>query len=255
MSPGLIRATHLLSLSCSLAVVCCGGGAHTAPEPPRTAFLHASDTGIIDGVGHAVFLKGVSLGNQVWANAAIPDDHAEVDFQRLADMGANSTRFLLNHVTFEDDAAPYVYKDAGWAWVDQNVSWARAHGIRLILNMHVPQGGFQSDGNGGALWSDTSNQDRLTALWKEIARRYADEPIIAGYGLVNEPEPLASLQQWQDLAQRITAAIRSVDVNHIIFVERAIAVAGDFNAGPDLNLFTLADDNIVYEFHFYEPYD
>ena len=170
-------------------------------------------------------------------------------------MGANSTRFLLNYVTFEDDAAPGVYKDAGWAWIDQNVAWAKAHGIRLILNMHVPQGGFQSNGDGGALWSDVANQDRLTALWKEIARRYADEPIIAGFGLVNEPEPLVSRQQWQDLAARLLAAIRSVDTNHIVFVERPIAVAGDFNSDADMNLFTLDDANIVYEFHFYDPTD
>ena len=128
-------------------------------------------------------------------------------------MGANSTRFLLNYVTFDNDAG-------GWAWIDQNVAWAKAHGICLILNMHVPPGGFQSNGEGGALWSDVANQDRLTALWTEIARRYADEPIIAGFGLLNEPEPLASRQQWRDLADRIRRAIRSVDTNHIVFVER-----------------------------------
>jgi endoglucanase len=202
-----------------------------------------------------VFLKGVSFGNEVWANAALPDDHGEVDFARLAAMGANSTRFLLNYLTFEDDAAPYVYKAAGWAWIDQNVAWAKAHGIVLILNMHVPQGGFQSNGAGGALWNDTRNQDRLTALWQEIARRYAGEPAIAGFGLLNEPEPLASRQQWQDLAARITAAIRSVDPNHMVIVERPIAVAGDFNSDSSMNLFTVDDLNVVYEFHFYEPTD
>ncbi|HEY7372866.1 MAG TPA: cellulase family glycosylhydrolase, partial [Polyangia bacterium] len=238
-----------------LAAAVCGCGGSSRKPPPGAGFLRASGTRVVDGDGKPVFLKGISFGNEVWANMALPDDHAEIDFQRLADMGANSTRFLLNHVTFEDDAAPYVYKDAGWAWIDQNVAWAKAHDIHLILNMHVPQGGFQSDGDGGALWSDGANQDRLTALWKEIARRYAGEPIIAGYGLVNEPEPLASAQQWQDLAARIAAAIRAVDANHIIFVERPIAVAGSFNAGPDMNLFTIDDANAVYEFHFYDPTD
>jgi len=238
-----------------LAAAVCGCGGSSAKPPPGAGFLRASGTRIVDGDGQPVFLKGVSFGNEVWANMAMPDDHAEIDFQRLADMGANSTRFLLNHVTFEDDAAPYVYKDAGWAWIDQNVAWAKTHGIHLILNMHVPQGGFQSDGNGGELWTTSENQNRLIALWREIARRYAGEPIIAGFGLVNEPEPLVSLQQWQDLAVAIASAIRTVDTNHIIFVERPIAVAGSFNAGPDMNLFTIDDPNAVYEFHFYDPSD
>jgi len=56
-----------------------------------------------------------------------------------------------NYVTFEDDAAPNVYKQAGWDWLDLNVQWAKAHGIHLIFNMHVPQGGFQSNGAGGRL--------------------------------------------------------------------------------------------------------
>jgi endoglucanase len=236
-----------------LAALGCGGGS-SAPSP-GAAFLRARGTAIADGDGNPVFLKGVSFGNQVWANVALPSDHAEIDFMRLRDMGANSTRFLLHHVTFEDDAAPYVYKDAGWAWIDRNVAWAKTYGMHLILNMHVPQGGFQSNGEGGALWNDVANQDRLTALWTEIARRYAGEPIIAGFGLVNEPEPLASRQQWQDLASRITAAIRSVDPNHIVFIERPIAVAGDFNPDANMNLFTVGDTNVAYEFHFYEPPD
>jgi endoglucanase len=248
----LLRISALLV---ALAPACGGGGGggHTGPTP--NLFLHAQGEQIVDGAGPPVFLKGVSFGNEVWANMAIPDDHAGIDFQRLADMGASSTRFLMNYRTFEDDAAPGVYKDAGWAWIDQNVAWAKAYDIHLILNMHVPQGGFQSNGDGGALWTDSSNQDRLTALWAAIAQRYADEPIIAGFGLVNEPEPTATRQQWHDLADRLRAAIRAVDTHHIIFVERPIAIAGSFNADADQNLFTLDDPNLVYEFHFYDPTD
>src|SRR5262249_33591811 len=151
--------------------------------PADFGFLSVRGTAIVGRDGDPVFLKGISLGNEVWTNAALPDDHAEIDFQRLAAMGANSTRFLLNYRTFEDDATPGVYKASGWGWIDQNIAWARANGISLILNMHVPPGGFQSNGEGGALWTDTSNQDRLMALWTAIAARYAGEPVIAGFGL------------------------------------------------------------------------
>ncbi len=249
-----LSRTAVLAALGTVAASACGGG-DRGPSTSTSSFLRVQGQQIVDGAGNPVFLKGVSFGNEVWANVAVPDDHAEIDFQRLADMGANSTRFLLNYQTFEDDTAPYVYKDAGWQWIDQNVAWAKAHDIHLILNMHVPQGGFQSNGEGGALWTDTSNQDRLTALWTAIAQRYADEPIIAGFGLLNEPEPTTSRQQWDDLAERIRAGIRSVDENHIIFLERPIAIAGSFEADADQNFFTLGDPNAVYEFHFYDPTD
>src|SRR5450432_2834909 len=233
-----------------------GGGPEASGEAgPSGSFLRAQGTNIVDGQGRQVFLRGVSFGNEVWANRAVPDDHGEIDFCRLATMGANSTRFLLNYMTFEDDAAPGAYKQAGWDWIDQNIAWAKAHGIYLILNMHVPQGGFQSDGMGGKLWSDSTNQDRLTALWKAIASRYAGETIIAGFGLVNEPRPLTSRQQWQDLASRITAAIRTVDTNHMVIVERTNAVGADFSSDASMNLFTVSDKNVLYEFHFYDPSD
>ena len=224
-------------------------------NPTASGFVHSQGTQVADGHGNPIFLRGVSLGNQVWSNAAIPNDHGEIDFQRLAAMGPNSTRFLLNYVTFEDDAAPFVYKQSGWDWIDQNIQWARDNGIYLILNMHVPEGGFQSNGGGGALWSDSSNQDRLTALWTAIAGRYQNEPMIAAFDLLNEPQPLANRQQWQDLAASIVGAIRSVDTNHMIIVERTNAVAGDWSNDADMNLFTLNDSNMAYEFHFYEPTD
>ena len=152
-----------LALSLSLVTAAgCGGGKSNPDviiEPPNFVFVDGNGLAVD---GDPIFLKGVSFGNEVWANAALPDDHGEEDFARLRAMGANSTRFLLNYRTFEDDSAPGVYKQAGWQWLDQNVAWANAHGIDLILNMHVPQGGFQSNGEGGALWTNPANQDRLT---------------------------------------------------------------------------------------------
>ena len=220
-----------------------------------SGFLKVHGSDISDSLGTTVFLKGVSLGNEVWSNVALPNDHAEVDFARLASMGANSTRFLLNYRTFEDDSAPGVYKQAGWDWIDQNLEWAKAHGIRLILNMHVPPGGFQSNGEGGALWNNADNQVRLTNLWQAIASRYAHEPQIVGFGLLNEPEPTTSSTQWHDLAAQIASAIRSVDADHILFVERPIAIAGNFSSDAAMNFFLIDDPNTVYEFHFYDPSD
>lgn len=229
------------------------GGTGAAGGTSAAGFVHAAGAHLLDGRGTPLFLRGVSLGNEVWQNVPVPDDHAEIDFARLAALGANSTRFLLNYVMFEDDAAPFVYKQTGWDFLDQNLAWAKQYGVALILNMHVPEGGFQSNGDGGALWSDPSNQDRLVALWTAIAAKYRDEPAIAAYDFLNEPQPLVGRGEWETLAARILAAVRAVDANHLVIVERTNAVAGDYGNDADMNLFTLEDANIAYEFHFYEP--
>ena len=67
------------------------------------------------------------------------------------------------------------------AYIAYSIAWAKKYNVRLILNMHVPQGGYQSQGDGLALWQNLNNQNRLIALWTEIARRYANEDAIIGY--------------------------------------------------------------------------
>ncbi len=210
---------------------------------------------IVDASGRPVRWRGVAFGNQVWGGRALPvTHHDEADFQRVRAMGMNAVRFYMFYGTFEDDVTPGRYKEAGWQWLDRNVGWARRHGVYLILNMHVPPGGFQSNGEGHALWESPALQDRLVALWRAIAARYAGEPIVAGYDLLNEPGVSRGKAQWQSLAARITRAIREVDPRHIIIVERVNSIAKKWTNDDDMNFFLVDDANAVYTFHFYDPF-
>jgi len=229
-----------------------------ASDDPAVArgILRRAGTDIVDGAGQPVRLRGVAFGNEVWSSRALPvRHHGEVDFGRVRAMGMNAVRFYMYAGTFEDARAPGVYKEAGWRWLDDNLAWARRHGVYLILNMHVPPGGFQSMGEGRKLWDEPANQDRLVALWRAIAARYAKEPMIAGYDLLNEPGVTRSKAQWQALATRIAKAIREVDAQHILIVERVNSVAKQWTNDADMNFFLVDDPNVVYTFHFYEPFD
>lgn len=233
-----------------------GGGVLAGNNPISKEYILRQGNQLVAGSDdRPIRLVGVCFGNQVWGNPQSPSKthHDEADFQRVRDMHMNVIRFYLNYGLFESDDSPYKYKASGWAWLDQNIRWAKKYGIYLILNMHYPQGGFQSNGDGMALWEQPENQNRLTALWKAIANRYKDEPAIAGYDLLNEPVVSKSLSQWQNLANRLTAEIRSVDRNHLIIVERLNAVKGNWPTYNDLNFFRVDDSNLMYTFHFYSP--
>ena len=234
-----------------------------------SGFIKANGRILQDENGNQYTIKGIAFGNNVWSNptnAPINQHHTEESYKELSELGFNSVRFYLNYALFEDDSNPYSYSETGFDWINQNIEWAKKYGIKLVLNMHYPQGGYQSQGNGQALWTDVENQKRLTALWTEIAKRYANEPTILGYGLINEPivatdDISKSLDILQSTMQQITDGIRTVDNNHIIFVERLLASQNadtnvkDWNIYNDDNNFILInDDNVAYEFHFYEPY-
>ena len=173
------------------------------PMPTITSeadFYRVNGTSIVDSGNMPILLKGIAMGNMVWSSSYPPaNDHNEDSFRELSELGFNSVRFYLNYCFFEDAQAPYTYKETGFDWLDQNIAWAKKYGIRLILNMHIPQGGFQSQGKGLALWQNPENQKRLIALWTEIAGRYADEDAIIGYSLINEPAvPLLNDKSYID---------------------------------------------------------
>lgn len=232
-------------------------------------FIHTSGTKLLDGNNKKYLIKGMAFGNEVWSNPALPPKyhHTEDSYKELSSMGFNSVRFYMNYRIFEEDSAPYQYKKSGWDWLDQNIAWAKKYHMTLILNMHYPQGGYQSQGNGMELWTNKENQLRLTALWKEIARHYKNEPTIAAFDLLNEPYVAelsteeSTFNQWKDLAGKMVSAIRSVDKNHMIIVERLNAsknittgtVNWTSNRNGNMNFFLIKDKNIAYEFHIYNP--
>lgn len=207
--------------------------------------------------GPEIYLRGMCIGNRVWENIALPDQaQKEIDYARIQKLGMNTVRFYLNYKTLEDDANPFVYKPEGWAWLDSNLVWAKKNQLYVILNIHVPQGGFQSLCAGGGLWQTMANQDRFVALWKAIADRYKNETQIAGYNLLNEPIPTDSLAQWQHLEQRTTDSVRKVDNNHLIFSEKSIALNCNYgydNGRGNFNI--LNESKLVYSIHTYDPYE
>lgn len=231
-------------------------------------FVHAEGSKIIGTDGKELCIQGMALGNSVWGNPSLPDTshHNEKTYKELSKMGFNSVRFYINYGLFEDDKKTYKYKQSGFEWLDKNIKWAKKYGMGIIINMHCPQGGYQSTGGGMELWTDKSNQDRLTALWKAIAKRYANEPTVWGYGLINEPVvPMKdtleqTYEQYNKLMNRITAAIRKVSPYQAVFVEGVgCAVKSDGEREyeyftPEHSFAKINDKNVIYEFHKYDAF-
>lgn len=240
-----------------------------AKKQDQSDFVHTDGRDIIGTDGEKLEIRGMAMGNNAFAGKPMPEytHHTESSYKKLSEMGFNCVRFYLNYNIFESDSKPYHYKKSGFEWLDKNIAWAKKYNIGIIFNMHCPQGGYQSQGNGMALWTDKKNQDRLAALWKEIARRYANEPTVWGYGLINEPiVPLkgdteGSFQQYKDLFTRLVKEVRSVSPYQAIFVERLCNVRDtegkqtsdwEWLIDPENTFFAVDDDNIVYEFHTYD---
>ncbi len=188
--------------------------------------------------------------------------NSESYFTNAQAMGMNVARITLNYRSFENDATPgdgttTSYKQSGWNFIDQLISWAKLHNMYLILDMHITAPGvLQSNVGAEQFWNTTSYQTRLRNLWKAIATKYVNEPTIAGFDLLNEPSP-PTYASWTNLAQNIIDDIRTVDTNHLIIVEYMNAIkdsAGNFGSWSLSSAqISVTDSNLMYDFHIYSP--
>jgi len=254
-------------------------------------FLHTQNQDIVNEKGEKIMLRGVGLGNwllpegYMWkfgneadrprrieklvSDLIGPENAknfwtefrnnyiAEADIQRIAQLGYNSVRPALNSRLFVTDGNPNAYSQEGFALLDNLVKWCKANGVYVIIDMHAAIGGQtgqnidDSANDQPELFTEPKHQDELVALWTTIAKRYRDEPAVAGYDLLNEPLPARTgaektyKAQLEPLYKRITKAIREVDSRHMIIVEGA-------DWANDWSVFTSPfDQNMVYQFHYY----
>ncbi|PWU13191.1 MAG: glycoside hydrolase [Verrucomicrobia bacterium] len=285
------RSPKLLLLFCISAAMLAGLTASPLRAQPPLTFLHTRGQDIVDDSDKKVFLRGVGLGNwllpegYMWkfgdggdrprriehivADLIGPDQAkwfwteyrsnyiTESDIQRIAELGYNSVRPALNSRLFLSETEPPQRVEEGFILLDHLVAWCKAHGVYVILDMHAAPGGQtgqnidDSANDQPELFQQAKFQERLVELWKQIARRYKEEPTVAGYDLLNEPLPertgaaKAHKTKLEPLYRRLTRAIREIDSRHMIIVEGA-------DWANDWSVFSKPfDKNLVYQFHYY----
>jgi endoglucanase len=255
--------------------------------------LHVKKDQIVDGNGRPVKLRGVNLGGWLMMEnfmigfpgvessmrAAMARElgpgRAHFFFERLlehfltesdiaflASLGMNGVRLNVNYRHFESDENPFHYLESGFKRVDQVLEWCGKYGVYVVLDLHAVQGFQNSDwhcdnsSRHSFFWHDKLFQDRFVALWEEFARRYKGNPVVAGYGLMNEPLTGEFIGRFDDnhepewevinrVYRRAVNAIRAIDPDHIICLE------GDQFSVKFSGLDAPFADNLVYNSHNY----
>ena len=167
------------------------------------------------------------------------------DIDSLHAWGFNSVRLPMHYNLFtlpvdqEPEAGKNTWLTVGFALTDSLVSWCKANHMYVILDLHAAPGGQGNDLNISdrdpskpSLWQSEADRQKTMALWQKIAARYANEPTVGGYDILNEPNwgfedtvhdrnglKEEKNVQLKQLLTDITHAIREVDKNHIIIIE------------------------------------
>ncbi len=246
--------TLCLFLGMGLLATCQNPASVRAPKLPETYALRVRGDQIVNAMDEPVRLRGVTFENRTLGDDPFPrNHHGAIDYQRVAEMGMNTVRFQMSYRSFEKDIAPGQFLEEGWRWLEDNINWAAAAGVYLILTLELPPGAQPSNPDPSTLWLQSPIRDRFVALWRGIAEHCRGAGILAGYDLLHEPHVPWSSSEWQELATRTIEAIREVDPHHIIFLERVQTLRGIPFEDEQRNFVKVADPNVVYEFHFYRP--
>lgn len=203
--------------------------------------------------------------------------YSQADFDKLAAMGANYVN--ISHPGLFTEQPPYTVDPAIQANLDQLLAKIAQADMFAVIAFRTGPGRNEfifldeEDPNWLAesrdinfVWTSAAAQDAWVNMWRYTAQRYRNNPVVAGYDLMVEPnsnvllniwDPAEfypdyanSLYNWNQLYPRITAAIRQVDPNTPILIGGMSYSAVTWL--PYLK--PTGDPYTVYTVHNYEPF-
>lgn len=278
-------ASISLILLASLVCVAGESGAPDGSTKPTLSRLRAQGLEIVNDRGDPVLLRGFNLGawlllepwmvklkgqegieseKDVWDQLAGRFGDAkmrelirayrqhfiqESDIDQLHRLGVNFVRLPIWWRVLGDTR----YDPNGWEYVDRLLDWCEPRGIHVLLDLHGAPGGQNTGADilgerpDGTYWATNSAHRVATVeLWKRIARRYVERPVVAGYDLLNEAWAAPNVRALIDHMDEIHRAIREIDSDHMVFIQDALQGYYRLPHPADMGW-----TNVVYSFHFY----
>lgn len=251
-------------------------------------FVSVKGKNIITPDGKPILLRGINLGNwlvpegymfkfektnsprlinQTFSELLGPDETKKFwkkfrdnyitksDIAFIKKMGLNSIRVPFNYKLFVSEDHETKYDGPGFEMLDRVIKWSKEENLFVVLDMHCAPGGQTGDNIDDSfgypfLFESDEAQNLTIDIWQKIASRYANETIVIGYDLLNEPiathfDASKFNDKLEPLYKRIVSAIREVDTNHIVFL-------GGAQWNNNFKVFGAPfDKKSVYTFHKY----
>lgn len=208
-----------------------------APAPAATPAAPGPSAEVRERLARGVNLSGWLQHGPAVAQAA-PD---AADWQRLRALGLRHARILVDPAAFLNDRglpdpdALASLREAIGAAVDQD--------LLVVLALQLPSGMK-------AVLDAAPVRAALGGIWRALALSVRDfPPQRLALEPLNEPE-IEDAEGWRELAGWLAGTLREVAPAHTLVVS-----GHRYSAVDDLlALRPLADRNVVYAFHFYEPH-
>jgi len=191
----------------------------------------------VEGYGYTNFAD--------YFNAYITD----ADLATLRAMGLEHVRLPIDPALLFNENDPTTLNAENIAYVDRAIDMILANDLAVIVDMHsLPDLNER-------LALDDAFVERFAAYWRTLAAHLSSrDPEMVFLEVLNEPAFVQWVanpaQRWPIVQERLLNAMREGAPEHTL-----IATGHDWSSMDSLmELTPVADANVVYNFHFYEPH-
>lgn len=237
----------------------------------------------VDNLGRQVVLNGINIVSKSKEEGYIFQSGPEL-YENLQKWGVNCIRFIIIWDRLEPE--PGVFNEDYLKEIDERIKWAGENNVFVVLDMHqdlysvkysdgAPEWATLDEGKThttGAIWSDAymmseavqtsfdnfwlnkpasdgiGIQDHYAALWKHIAKRYANNKTIIGYDIMNEPFPGSSALQSTMVLLTAYGQLHYKLTGEILSEEQLVAMWGDEKNRMEALKILSTEENYHYVF-------
>ena len=198
------------------------------------------------------FMHGINLGG--WLSQC---DHTkeryenfihEEDIARIKSWGLDHIRVPVDYDLVEDPEGNY--REEGFGYIQRAIDWCQTYGLNMVLDLHKTFGySFDSGEQESGFFDVPAYQERFYRLWEQFAGRYGKYDGMLAFELLNEVTDEAYSDRWNAISATCIEKIRAIAPTIPILL-------GGYHNNSIWALRDLkspADENIIYNFHFYEP--
>lgn len=198
------------------------------------------------------YKKGINLGGWL-SQCKYKNEHydtfiVEDDIKRINSWGLDHIRLPVDYNVLEDESGLPI--ENGYSYIDNCVDWCKKQGLNLIIDLHKTSGySFNAQDDKERFFKDNALQERFFSLWDNLAERYGKHGHVA-FELLNEVVPYNVVNEWNGI---VKLAIQRIRIK-APFIK--ILIGGvSYNSVLTVRFLEKPyDENIIYNFHFYEPF-
>lgn len=198
------------------------------------------------------FRKGINLGGWMsqcdYSRERLDGFITEPDFAQIAEWGFDHVRLPFDHNIVQNEDGSFI--EDGFRRIAEAVEFSRKYGLKIVLDLHKTAGfSFDTYENESGFFDNEKLQQRFCSLWEEVAKRFGDSPSDIAFELLNEVTDKEFITPWNRIAGECIKHIRK-------YAPETLVLVGSYNNNGAAEVKFLdapADENVIYNFHCYEP--